>query len=107
MGRFGKGFCIRQEEIVALRGSEQSFLRVFFSNHPESLKSALFSKKMPCGNDMIATSVENLMDSKADHRFTTVVWKSFGLFHNPLDKCYALTHITTSLTTADLICHKN
>ena len=69
--------------------------------------SGLFSRKMPRGNDMIDASMENLMDSKADHRFTTVAWKSLGLYNNHLDKCFALTHITTSLTTADLICLKN
>ena len=104
MDRFGKGFCIRQEEIVALGGSEWPSLRAFFSNHPESSKSALFPKKMPRGNDMIDASMENLMDSKADHRFTTVAWKSLGLYHNHLDKCYTLTHISTRPTITDLTC---
>ncbi len=56
---------------------------------------------------MIDAFVENLMDSKAAHRFTTVAWKSLRLYHNHLDKCRAFTHITTSPTTTDLICLKN
>ncbi len=60
-----------------------------------------------CGNDMIDAHVENLMDSKAAHRFTTVAWKSLRLSHNHLDKCFAFTHIPTRPTTTNLISHKN
>ena len=107
MGRFGKGFCIRRKENAALQASERPFLRTFFPKYPESLKSAFFSRKMPCGNDMIDAHVENLMDSKADHRFATIAWtlKAFGV-HNHLDKCFALTYIPTRPTTTDLICQK-
>ena len=95
MGRLGRGVCIRQKENAALRASERPFLRTFFHKYPESLKSVFFLRKMPCGNDMIDAHVENLMDSKADHRFATVAWtpKAFGA-HNHLDKCFALTHIS-------------
>ena len=94
MGRFGEGFCIRRKENAALRASERLFLRALFSKYPESLKSAFFSRKVPYGNDMIDALVENLMDSKADHRFTTVAWtpKAFGA-HNHLDNCKAVIHI--------------
>ena len=106
MGRFGKGFCIRWKENAALRASERPFLRTFFPKYPEPLKSAFFLRKMPCGNDMIDALVENLMDSKADHRFTTSAWKSLRLSHNHLDNCKAVIHILTRPTTTDLIYQK-
>jgi hypothetical protein len=84
MGKFGEGFCIRRKENAALRASERPFLRTFFHKYPELLKSAFFSRKVPCGNDMIDATVENLMDSKADHRFTTITWitvKQLSTFH--------------------------
>ena len=59
---------------------------------------------LPCGNAMIDAPVENLMDSKADHRFTTSAWKSLRLSHNYLDKCKAFIHITTRPITINLIC---
>lgn len=55
----------------------------------------------PCGNDMIDAHVENLMDSKAAHRFTTVAWKSLRLSHNHLDNCFAVPHISTTPATTD------
>ena len=106
MGRFGEGVCIRGKENAALRASERPFLRTFFHKYPESLKSAFFLRKMPCGNDMIDAHVENLMDSKADHRFATIAWKSLRHSHNHLDNCKAVIHIPTRPTTTDLICQK-
>ncbi len=61
---------------------------------------------MPCGNAMIDAPVENLMDSKADHRFTTFAWKSLRLSHNHLDKCFSFIHIPTRPTATSLILKK-
>ena len=106
MGRFGEGFGIRRKENAALRASERPFLRAFFPKYPESLESAFFLRKMPCGNDMIGAHVANLMDSKAANRFATIAWKSLRLYHNHLDNCKAVIHIPTRPTTTDLICFK-
>ncbi len=65
-----------------------------------------YSRVLPCGNAMIDAPVENLMDNKVAHRFTTSAWKSLRLSHNPLDKCFAFTHIPTRPTTTNLICQK-
>ena len=81
MDKLDEGVCIRDRKIVALRGSESPSLRACFSYQRKLLKSAAFSRKMPCGNDMIDTRVENLMDRQAAHRFTTVAWKSLRLSH--------------------------
>jgi hypothetical protein len=106
MGRCGEGVCIRRKENAALRASERPFLRTFFPKYPESLKSTFFLRKRPCGNDMIGAHVENLMDSKAAHRFATIAWKSLRLSHNHLDNYFAVIHIPTMPTTADLIYQK-
>jgi hypothetical protein len=106
MGKFNEGVCIRRKENAALRASERPFLRTFFPKDPELLESSFFSRKMPCGNDMIDAHVENLMDSKSDHRFTTIAWKSLRLSHNHLDNYFAVIHIPTRPTTTDLICQK-
>jgi len=94
MGKIGEWFCIGWLERVALRASKRLSLRAFLYKSQESLKSACFSSNMPCGNDMIDATVENLMDSKAAHRFTTLAWKSLRLSHNHLDNCFAVTHIS-------------
>ena len=107
MGAFGEWFCIGWLEKVALRVSEKPSLKGFFYRRQESLESPCFSSILPCGNDMIDAHVENLMDSKAVHRFTTVAWKSLRLSHNHLDNCFAVTHIPTGPTTTNLISQKN
>ena len=92
---------------MALWSSQRLFFGSPLLQLSEIAKSALFSNNMPCGNDMIDAYVENLMDSKADHRFTTITWKSLRLSHNHLDKCKAFIHITTKPIITNLICQKN
>ncbi|RKX73640.1 MAG: hypothetical protein DRP87_18545 [Spirochaetes bacterium] len=48
----------------------------------------------PDGNDMIDAHVETL-----EEKVSTIAWKSLRLYHNHLDNCFAVTHISTGSAT--------
>jgi len=106
-GEFDEWLCIGWHKKVALWGSQRLFSGSPLPQLSEIAKSVTSSNNMPCGNAMIDAHVENLMDSKADHRFTTIAWTGLRPAHNHLDKCKAFTHITTRLTITNLIYQKN